>query len=189
MKRPLPFWLLLACAAGWLSPVLPTRLAAQGTTAPAVPPAAPAPEAAKPTPKSAPSDAPPAPAIGAGDFFETIDVSVVNVDVYVTDKKGNRINGLKREDFEILEDRKPMAITNFYAVDEGRPIPTGEEVEQPSPAPAIPGLPPVIPEDQRLHLVVYIDNFNIHPFSRNRTFAALREFLRDFPKPRSLSSR
>ena len=56
-----------------------------------------------------------------GDFFESIDVNVVNVDVYVTDKKGNRIHGLKKEDFELYEDKKLVAITNFYAVEEGRP--------------------------------------------------------------------
>src|SRR5262245_13727219 len=35
------------------------------------------------------------------EFFESIDVDIVNVNVYVTDKKGNRIHGLKAEDFEL----------------------------------------------------------------------------------------
>lgn len=55
-----------------------------------------------------------------GAFFESIDVNVVNVDVFVTDKKGNLVSGLKREDFEILEDKKPVQITNFYAVADGK---------------------------------------------------------------------
>lgn len=178
MKNLLRLRLILLCAAGLAVSGLPAHLNAQSGAAPAPAPAAPTQTAASaPAPASG---APPAPAIGAGDFFESIDVSVVNVDVYVTDKKGNRVNGLSREDFEILEDRKPMAITNFYAVDEGRPVPTAEELANPAPPSptAVPGLPPEIPEDQRLHLVVYIDNFNIHPFSRNKTFTALREFLR-----------
>src|SRR5262245_46865808 len=49
-------------------------------------------------------------------FGEIVNVSVVNVDVFVTDEKGNRINDLKREDFEVYEDKRPVAITNFYAV-------------------------------------------------------------------------
>lgn len=175
MTKMSRYRLILLCVAGLAAPGLPAHLDAQGAASPAKPatPAAPAAAAAQ-------TEAPPAPAIGAGDFFESIDVSVVNVDVYVTDKKGNRVNGLKREDFEIFEDKKPMAITNFYAVDEGRPVPTPEELANPAaPAPsAVPGMAPEIPEDQRLHLVVYIDNFNIHPFSRNKTFTALREFLR-----------
>ncbi|MEZ5313120.1 MAG: VWA domain-containing protein [Thermoanaerobaculia bacterium] len=115
-----------------------------------------------------------APSSGEG-FFESIDVNVVNVDVYVTDKKGNRIKGLKKEDFELFEDRKPVAITNFYVVEEGEPQ---LEAVAPSEIPvARPGLPTEIPEDQRLHLVVYIDNANIRPFNRNRVFNSLRQFL------------
>ena len=115
-----------------------------------------------------------APSSGEG-FFESIDVNVVNVDVYVTDKKGNRIKGLKREDFELFEDRRPVAITNFYVVEDGRPV---LSAESPAELPvARPGLPTEIPDDQRLHLVVYVDNFNIRPFNRNRIFNSLRQFL------------
>ena len=35
-----------------------------------------------------------------------------------------------------------------------------------------------IPEDQVLHLVVYVDNYNLRPFDRNQVFTRLREFLR-----------
>jgi len=116
------------------------------------------------------------------EFFESIDVNVVNVDVYVTDKKGNRITGLTRDDFELYEDKKPVQITNFYAVEEGRAA-SAPAAAAPGAAPE-PGVPPgapdllEVPEDQRLHLVVYIDNFNIKVFDRNRVFAGLREFLR-----------
>jgi VWFA-related protein len=173
MKRMSLLRPILFCVAALAAPGLPAHLAAQGA-------ASASPKAAAPAAPAAQTEAPPAPAIGAGDFFESIDVNVVNLDVYVTDKKGNRVSGLTRDDFEIFEDKKPMAITNFYAVEEGRPVPTAEEIANPAPPSptAVPGMPPEIPEDQRLHLVVYIDNFNIHPFSRNKTFTALREFLR-----------
>lgn len=111
-------------------------------------------------------------------FFESIDVSVVNVDVYVTDKKGNRIRGLTRDDFELTEDGKPIQITNFYAVDESAPA-ERSPLEH-APVPTLPGAEreSTVPEDQRLHLVVYIDNWNIKPFNRNRVFTSIREFLR-----------
>ncbi|HYC60353.1 MAG TPA: VWA domain-containing protein [Thermoanaerobaculia bacterium] len=50
---------------------------------------------------------------------ETIDVSIINVDVYVTDRNGNRVRSLTRDDFEIREDGKLQPITNFaeYAPD------------------------------------------------------------------------
>lgn len=38
---------------------------------------------------------------------------------------------------------------------------------------------PPIPPEQRLHVVVYIDNFNLTPFNRNRVLRALRTFLRE----------
>lgn len=128
--------------------------------------------------------APQAEAAGATDgapqeqFFESIDVSVVNVDVFVTDKKGNRIRGLTRDDFELFEDGKPIQITNFYAVDESSPA--APATLEPAPVPTLPGAAPeaTVPEDQRLHLVVYVDNWNIKPFNRNRVFSSIREFLR-----------
>lgn len=118
-------------------------------------------------------------------FVDVVNVSVVNVDVFVTDKKGNRINDLKREDFEVFEDGRPVAITNFYAVKDGRAV-TPQPAPAPAPAagePAAPSLPGEdlnavqTPEDQRLRLVVYIDNFNIRPFNRNRVMRELRAFI------------
>ncbi len=123
-----------------------------------------------------------------GQFFESIDVNVVNVDVYVTDKHGKRIKGLKKDDFELFEDRKPVKISNFYTVEGGHP--TADEKAaaatpapgaSPTAAPPPPAMTPQegdLPEDQRLHLVVYIDNWNIKPFDRNRVFIGIRNFLR-----------
>src|SRR4029077_10137092 len=62
-------------------------------------------------------------------FGTAIDVSVVNLDVFVTDKKGKPVTGLRQEDFEILEDGKPVAISNFYAERRGT---------APAPAAAVP---------------------------------------------------
>ena len=45
------------------------------------------------------------------------DVTVVEVDVVVTDKSGRPVRGLNREDFEISEDGSPVEIATFSAVD------------------------------------------------------------------------
>jgi len=140
-------------------------------------------------PKPAPSPAA-KPAAGAkpgeepGFFIDTVNVSVVNVDVYVTDKQGKRVNGLTKNDFELYEDGRPVAITNFYAVENGKSIAAEPPLATVAPAPpGIPGVPaaPVerapTPEDQRLRLVVYIDNFNLRPFDRNRVMREVRAFL------------
>jgi len=148
--------------------------AAQGKAAPA--PAAPA-KGKAPAAGDPPAD--------SGSFVDIVNVSVVNVDVYVTDKKGNPVTGLTENDFQLFENGKPVAITNFYAVNAGRPTtPPAELAQTPAaPAAAPAGLPPQelekvqTPEDQRLRLIVYIDNYNLEPFHRNRVMRELRAFI------------
>ncbi len=117
-----------------------------------------------------------------GTYVETVDVTVVNLDVYVTDKKGEPITGLTRDDFEIFENGRPVAISNFFAVEDRQPVEAQPPAAVAEPeAPAIPGMPEeeqfALPDDQRLSLVIYVDNFNIRPFNRNRVFRRLRDFL------------
>ena len=114
-----------------------------------------------------------------GVFVETIDVQVVNLEVFVTDRKGERVSDLGKDDFEIYEDGRPMPITNFYAVSgrRRRPVLEMPEAEDEAAAPAAEAAPAVPEADQRLRVVVYVDNDNIHPFNRNRLFSHLRTFL------------
>ncbi|MEM1246381.1 MAG: VWA domain-containing protein [Acidobacteriota bacterium] len=117
------------------------------------------------------------------DFGETINIKVISVPVYVTDKKGNPIRGLEKEDFILLEDGKPVNLTNFYEVSDGRRLgEEGEPVEAPDPLrasePELIQRRPQVPDDQMLHVIVYVDHFNIRPFNRNRVFRFVREFLR-----------
>jgi VWFA-related protein len=46
-----------------------------------------------------------------------VQVDYVEVDVLVTDQQGRFVRDLKKEDFQVLEDRKPQAISNFSLVD------------------------------------------------------------------------
>src|SRR5947207_15911391 len=49
-------------------------------------------------------------------LVESIEVRVVNVDVVVTDRAGNPVTGLTKDDFEILDNGKPQKIQNIYEV-------------------------------------------------------------------------
>ncbi len=109
----------------------------------------------------------------SGPFFESVDVDVVNVEVFVTDKKGNAVTGLKREDFVLTVDRKPVPVSNFYSEVLGRPVVEGQDLSLLSLEDEFEAAPP----EQRLHLVVFIDNANIRPTNRKRAFKALRTFL------------
>ncbi|HUP21659.1 MAG TPA: VWA domain-containing protein [Thermoanaerobaculia bacterium] len=118
------------------------------------------------------------------EFLDAIDVKVVNVYVYVRDKQGNPITGLTAEDFRLLENKRPVPISNFYEVAGGTRI--GEEdVPEPSQLERIQSNPeldpriPQVPPDQRLWMVLYVDHFNIRPHNRNRVFNFVREFLRN----------
>jgi VWFA-related protein len=106
----------------------------------------------------------------SGDAFEeTIEVSVVNLEVFVTGKNGEPIPDLKREDFQVLEDGKPVEITNFFA--ETGPVPA-VAVAAAGGAETIPRSP-----DQRLSLVIFVDDTNMEPQNRNRILGRVGEFL------------
>ena len=125
----------------------------------------------------------------SGDFYvEAVDVNVVNVEVYVSDRKGNRITGLTKDDFVLTVDRSPMAISNFYAVEGGLPVGEQPELIEVEPADGLvePERPQQVaqrPRDQRLYLIVYVDNFNLRPFSRNKVLRQARGFLRSNIRP------
>ena len=54
---------------------------------------------------------------GQPGFAISTTVPLVNVDVVVTDNDGNYLNGLKKENFRVLEDGAPQTITNFGTTD------------------------------------------------------------------------
>ena len=113
-------------------------------------------------------------------FSESVRVEVVNVDTFVTDRKGQPVTGLGRDDFELLVDGEPVEISNFY-VGEGRPRPGRRRAVEPPAAEADAGPAPAPrvepPPDQRLVLVIYVDNANLRPLTRNKAFRYLRLFM------------
>ena len=109
-------------------------------------------------------------------FVESIDVNVVNVVAFVTDADGRRVTGLGRDDFEILHDGRPVEITNFYATAREDRILRSLESD---PAPPESSPPSALPADQQLHLVVYVDHYNLRPGNRKRVLDSLEGFLED----------
>ena len=75
-----------------------------------------------------------------GIFIDTVDVSLINVEVRATSKDGTPVADLTVDDFEIFDDGQPMEITNFYRVASGRRI--MPETPQPAAASDIEGLKP-----------------------------------------------
>lgn len=110
-------------------------------------------------------------------FVESIDVSIVNVDVTVTDKKGNPIQGLTRDAFEIFDNGRPQQVTNFYEV-KGRRIidhrPDGEVVVEEIKEDA---LPSEVPQRLQRRYVFFVDNLSLTPFNRQPVFAEMKKFV------------
>ena len=63
-----------------------------------------------------PAAQPPAAGQPQGPTFK-VQVDYVEVDVLVTDARGNYVRDLKKEDFQVFEDGKPQAVTDFALVD------------------------------------------------------------------------
>lgn len=111
-------------------------------------------------------------------LVESIDVRVINVDVVVTDKKGNFVPGLSADDFTIYENNVPKPISNFYEVQ-------GTQTKNVlGDAPAAPTEEKkVIPEAMKRRIIFYVDNLSLSPFNRNRVFKEMKDFVHNVMRP------
>jgi VWFA-related protein len=103
-------------------------------------------------------------------FGEEIQVNVVNLDVFVSGKDGKPVEGLQVGDFTVTEDGKPVKITNFYTEKRGPATPTTAAEGTKAAAER--------PQDQRLRLVVFVDDVNIEPGTRALILDRISPFLR-----------
>src|SRR5262245_10134121 len=105
-------------------------------------------------------------------FKAAVEVNVVNVDVRVTDAKGQPVKGLKKRDFELLEDDRRVEISNFAAFENG----AAAEPAPPQPEAGV-ELTLDAPREEGWSLIVYVDNFDLHPGNRARALQQLRGTL------------
>ncbi|MEM9558484.1 MAG: VWA domain-containing protein [Acidobacteriota bacterium] len=108
-------------------------------------------------------------------FIDRMDVLVVNLDVTVLDEDGNTVEGLRAEDFEVYEDDRRLGLTNFFEVRSGRRMP--DVMPEIGSEEARLLLQPIEQRAEPLHLVLYVDNFNLSPLNRRRTLHHVRQFL------------
>ena len=108
---------------------------------------------------------------------EVMDIRVINVDVVVTDRKGNFIPNLTKDDFMIFENDVQKPISNFYEV-QGNVAKnvaveaTGESTEK-----------SVVTESMKRRIIFYVDNLSLSPFNRNRVFQEMKEFVKTAMRP------
>ena len=125
-----------------------------------------------------PGQQPPAPEEPSSIFGETIDVRVVNVEVVVTDRQGNRVTGLGPGDFRLRVDGKDMPIEYFTEVRGGQAIAaTPADTAGSGQSPAIQGLPALAPGSAvGTSYLVFIDDYFSIGARRNEV---LRELMDD----------
>ena len=110
-------------------------------------------------------------------FEEVIEVNLVNVFATVTDKDGNPVYDLTREDFEIREDGEPVEITNFYAVRQDKVVETvTAEIERRG---WVIAPPPKIEPSETRYLAMVVDNSHITKRNRKQVFQGVRNFVRE----------
>ncbi|HSO24201.1 MAG TPA: VWA domain-containing protein, partial [Chondromyces sp.] len=120
--------------------------------------------------------APPAPQEQG--FADELEVTVVNLDVYVRDREGRPVVDLTAEDFRLLQDGVEVPISNF-AVFTGSGGAAGEGTGNSGDA----VLPASLPPPRPVSVVLYIDNTNLLPLDRNRVINRLRDFVAETLAP------
>lgn len=104
-------------------------------------------------------------------FSDVLDVRVVNVEVVVTDRSGERVTGLTTADFELLVDGRPVPIEYFTEVRGGLAVEGTLEAEPP--AKGVPTL--VRGEPVGTSYLVFIDDFFPRPPDRDRVLESLKQ--------------
>lgn len=104
-------------------------------------------------------------------MVESIEVRVTNVDVVVTDSKGNPVAGLSKNDFDLFEEGRKQEISNFYEIrgEAAKPAVTAEATAEPAIEAPV--------EIRKRRVVFFIDNYSIHPFRRNEIFRSIDKQL------------
>ncbi len=107
--------------------------------------------------------------------LETIDVTVANVEVIVTDADGKRVRGLTRDSFELLENGTPVRISNFAEVTENvisiESSPAPDAIAAPAPENQPPRAAPI------RRVVVFVDLATVGGIRRRNAIKSISEFL------------
>ena len=108
-------------------------------------------------------------------FRESVEVRVMDLDVVVTDSKGQPVLDLKKEDFRVRIDGKDVPVDYFTRVEAGT-------IHAPDLAEASPDR--VLAEYQKggeayvpRHFLIYVDSGHLSPGLRNRALESLRDFV------------
>ena len=127
-------------------------------------------------------------------FAEAVDVRLVNLEVVVTDKSGQRIEDLDRGDFVLEVDGQPVEIASFATFQAEPPVAPTDSTDSiktpatsssvappgaaPPPVPVRPaGSKPVAGDAEPMQMVVYVDRSFLGPRDLDALVPDLKSFL------------
>jgi VWFA-related protein len=99
-------------------------------------------------------------------FTETIDVALVNLEVWVSDQDGSPVSGLDADAFSLSHDGQEVVISHFSELRDRRPVGTTEDSPN--------NLDPTAQ-----HFAIVFDLNRLTPMSQKRLAKEIRQFLGD----------
>jgi VWFA-related protein len=125
--------------------------------------------------------------VGGLAFVDEVELTVVNIDVFVTDKGGRAITDLEADDFLVFQDGRQRQLSHFALYTEeviSRIVQSAEDElsAMPLPTPEAPAAEPATTtraEVKPVYIVLFIDNENLRPMDRNRVLGQIRRFLKE----------
>ncbi len=111
---------------------------------------------------------------------KSVDLTIINVDVVVTDKQGKRVRGLQAGDFEITYKKRKVAISNFFEYGSEAPVPAAAASTPvaTSQAPTRESATASTPSRAPRHIVLFIDRMYLpEPDKRAALFDSMKAFL------------
>ncbi|HYO99453.1 MAG TPA: VWA domain-containing protein, partial [Pyrinomonadaceae bacterium] len=137
-----------------------------------------------------------APSPGAQDSSDDvvrITTNLVQVDAVVTDKEGRVVTDLRAEDFEVLEDGRPQAITNlsFIPLEPDAAVPRAGDAARPlatkdKNAPPAPVAPPVRLRPEQVRRTMALVAGNLSFGTSDAVHDALKKYVNEQVQPNDL---
>jgi VWFA-related protein len=129
--------------------------------------------------------------VGGLAFVDEVELTVVNIDVFVTDNSGQPVTDLVMDDFLVLQDGQKRQLSHFALYTEdviSRIVRSAEDesMAAPEPTPEAASAEPVTtlrPDVKPVYIVLFIDNENLRPMDRNRVLGQIRGFLKEVMYP------
>lgn len=112
--------------------------------------------------------------------IESVEVRVANVDVVVTDRAGNPVTGLTKDDFELFENGKKQPLTNFFeaSLQNTTPAPALATAGTAAPSTAVEAAP-LRPR----RILIFIDNYSLNNARRVDVLKAVQRFVDEKKRP------